>query len=209
MPIKIGAGTRIGPYTRKDIMQAHHSDLWARAECVASSLLDLQKELVGMLPDAKRLLPGNLEELKDEVAQGNFLNYIKLRSLYFLSKKMWNVVDKQCRQLAEANDNDDIEDAKNALEKTLSVVETIPSDRLINDPECGLLKLDEIKKQFKPDNIDTEVLIPYGMFSDIVGEYQFGKLMCEKWLELAIRNEDPSAPSIGQLLDDDQLIRIY
>ena len=146
MPIKIGAGTRICPYTRKDIMQVHHSDLWTRAECVASSLLDLQKELVGMLPDAKRLLPGNLEELKDEVAQGNFLNYIKLRSLYFLSKKMWNVVDKQCRQLAEANDNDDIEDAKNALEKTLSVVETIPSDKLINDPECGLLKLDEIKK---------------------------------------------------------------
>ena len=89
---------------------------------------------------------------------------------------MWNVVDKQCRQLAEANDNEDIEDAKNALEKMLSVVETIPSDRLINDPECGLLKLDEIKKQFKPDNpdnpdnIDTEVLIPYGVFSDIVGE---------------------------------------
>ena len=58
-------------------------------------------------------------------------------------------------------------------------------------------------------NERPQVFIPYGRFSDVVGAYQFGKLMCEYWLELAIRNEDPSAPSIGQLLDEDQLIRIY
>ncbi len=214
--LKINRDTRISQphqsYTRKQIMEEYHPELWKKAGAVASKLLNLQEKVIKLLPEAKRLLPSNVEALKDEEAQANFLSYIKLRALYVFSKKICGIIETRCRQLAEAenrNDRDDIEDAKIVLDKILRVVEMMPFDEFNNDPKFGLLKLDEFKKQLEPDNIDSEVLIPFGMFTDIVEEYKSGKLMSEYWLRLAIDDKYPTNPNCGPLLDDDKMIRIY
>ena len=97
MGLKINSKTKIikYPYTRREMMQEYQSDLWNRAEAVASNLLDLQKKVVNMLSEAKRLLPGNHEELKGAEAQTNFVNYIRLRSLYAFAEKIWKVIEEQ------------------------------------------------------------------------------------------------------------------
>lgn len=50
MGLKINSKTKIikYPYTRREMMQEYQSDLWNRAEAVASNLLDLQKKVVNL-----------------------------------------------------------------------------------------------------------------------------------------------------------------
>ena len=210
--LKINSKTKIyrEPYTRKEILQEYQSGLWNRAEAVASDFLDLQKKVVEMLPEAKRLLPKNHEELKEEEAQANFVNYIRLRSLYAFAERIWKVIEEQCRKLAEAENNDEylIEDAITALDKTLGVAETIPFEKLIDQKAFGLDEMNKLLLRFENDPYDFQVFQNWS-FRDIMGTITNCGLMYEGLLSDALSDNIPSSPSIGQLLADDKPIRFY
>jgi hypothetical protein len=217
MAIKINSKTKVsqGPYTRKEMMQEYQSGLWNRADEVASAILDLQKEVVEMLPEAKRLLPRNYEELKGAESQTNFVNYIRLRSLYAFAEEIWKVIEVQCSKLAEAeNDNarELIDDCEGALDKTLGVSETIPFEKLVDQKTFGLDELNELLLSFKNNPHDFIVLRHSRgtwSFLDIMGTIANYGLMYEGLLSAALSDDLPSGPSIGQLLADDQSIRFY
>ena len=210
--LKINSKTKIyrEPYTRKEILQEYQSGLWNRAEAVASDFLDLQKKVVEMLPEAKRLLPKNHEELKEEEAQANFVNYIRLRSLYAFAERIWKVIEEQCRKLAEAENNDEylIEDAITALDKTLGVAETIPFEKFIDQEASGLDELNKLLLRFENNSHDFQVFNNWS-FLDIMGTITNCGLMYEGLLSDALSDNIPSSPSIGQLLADDKPIRFY
>ena len=200
-----------GSYTRKEIMQEYQSGLWNRAETVASNLLDFQKNVVVILPEAKKQLPINLEKLKGKEAQTNFVNYIRLRSLYAFAEKIWKVIEEQCSKLAEAeNDNarELINDYKGALDKTLGVSETIPFEKLIDKKTFGLDELKELLLRFEDNPHDIQVFYSCS-FCDIMDTITNCGLMYEGLLSAALSDNLPSAPSIGQLLADDEPIRSY
>lgn len=217
MGFKINSKTKIikYPYTRREMMQEYQSDLWNRAEAVASNLLDLQKKVVNMLSEAKRLLPGNHEELKGAEVQTNFVNYIRLRSLYAFAEKIWKVIEEQCSKLAKAeNDNarELIDDCKCALDNTLSVSETIPFEKLVDQKTFGLDELNELLLKYKNNPHDFIVLrLPHSTWSflDIMSTITNSSLMFEGLLNAALSDDFSSAPSIGQLLADDDPIRFY
>lgn len=206
---RIGKSIHVS-YTRKDIMEDNYSNLWSKADTLANKLVNLQEKVIGLLPEANRLLPSRVEALKDEEAQANFLNYIRLRALYAFAEKLWKVIEEQSRKLAEAHDKDnryERENAEAALEKTLNIAATIPFDDLTNNQKCGLLELDEITERLgiRP----VKVLCPGGMLCDIVGAIKLGNLMSEYWLKVTIDDEYPTTSDIGELLDDDEMIRVY
>ena len=210
--LQINSKTKIykEPYTRKEILQESYTSLWNRAEAVASDFLDLQKKVVEMLPEAKRLLPKNHEELKEEEAQANFVNYIRLRSLYAFAERIWKVIEEQCRKLAEAENSarELIEDSKGALDKTLGVAETIPFEKLIDQKAFGLDEMNKLLLRFENDPYDFQVFQNWS-FRDIMGTITNCGLMYEGLLSSALSGDFPSGPSIGQLLADDKPIRFY
>ena len=210
--LKINSKTKIyrEPYTRKEILQEYQSGLWNRAETVAGDLLDLQNKVVEMLPEAKRLLPKNHEELKEEEAQANFVNYIRLRSLYAFAERIWKVIEELCRKLAEAENSarELIEDSKGALDKTLGVAETIPFEKLIDQKAFGLDEMNKLLLRFENDPYDFQVFQNWS-FRDIMGTITNCGLMYEGLLSDALSDNIPSSPSIGQLLADDKPIRFY
>lgn len=210
--LQINSKTKIykEPYTRKEILQESYTSLWNRAEAVASDFLDLQKKVVEILPEAKRLLPKNHEELKEEEAQANFVNYIRLRSLYAFAERIWKVIEEQCRKLAEAENSarELIEDSKGALDKTLGVAETIPFEKLIDQKAFGLDEMNKLLLRFENDPYDFQVFQNWS-FRDIMGTITNCGLMYEGLLSSALSGDFPSGPSIGQLLADDKPIRFY
>ena len=210
--LKINSKTKIyrEPYTRKEILQEYQSGLWNRAETVAGDLLDLQNKVVEMLPEAKRLLPKKHEELKEEEAQANFANYLRLRSLYAFAEKIWKVIEELCRKLAEAENNDEylIEDAITALDKTLGVAETIPFEKFIDQEASGLDELNKLLLRFENNSHDFQVFNNWSLL-DIMGTITNCGLMYEGLLSDALSDNIPSSPSIGQLLADDKPIRFY
>lgn len=210
--LKINSKTKIyrEPYTRKEILQEYQSGLWNRAETVAGDLLDLQNKVVEMLPEAKRLLPKKHEELKEEEAQANFVNYLRLRSLYAFAEKIWKVIEELCRKLAEAENSarELIEESKGALDKTLGVAETIPFEKFIDQEASGLDELNKLLLRFENNSHDFQVFNNWS-FLDIMGTITNCGLMHEGLLSDALSDNIPSSPSIGQLLADDKPIRFY
>ncbi len=216
MALKVNSKTKViqDPYTRREMMQKYQSGLWNRAEAVASAILDLQKEVVEMLPEAKRLLPRNYEELKGAKVQANFVNYIRLRSLYAFAEEIWKVIEEQCSKLVEAENDarELIDDCKGALDKTLGVSETIPFEKLVDQKTFELDELNELLLSFK-DNPHDFIVLRHSRgtwsFLDIMGTIANYGLMYEGLLSAALSDDLPSGPSIGQLLADDQSIRFY
>ena len=191
-------------------MQECYTTLWNKAEAIMDNLVRLQEKVVEMLPEAKKLLPTNLEELKGEETQANYVNYIRLRSLYAFAEKIWKVIEEQCRKLAEAENDvrELIDDCKGALDKTLGVSETIPFEKLIDKKLFGLDELKDLFQQFE-DNQHVAQVFQNWSFRDIMGTIGNCGLMHEGLLSAALSDNIPSGPSIGQLLADDEPIRFY
>lgn len=205
---RIGKSIHVS-YTRKDIMEDNYSNLWSKADTLANKLVNLQEKVIGLLPEANRLLPSRVEALKDEEAQANFLNYIRLRALYAFAEKLWKVIEEQSRKLAEAHDKDnryERENAEAALEKTLNIAATIPFDELTTKPENGLTNLYNYLLLFQGVPNDFQVFRELS-FRDIIGtaDYSTNGTI----LKSTIDDEYPTSPNIGELLDDDEMIRVY
>ena len=154
-------------------------------------------------------MPSSFKELEDSNAQSALKTHIRLRSLYALSEKIWEKIEKECKTLANCSVNGSSEerDAQEVLQSTLTAVEEFPFDSIIDDSVTGLLLFnDELKDKFK-----ERLLGVYEdwSFCDIIGTINNYGIMYEQLWKAVINSQDPDSSNLKDLLDDDTMVRIY
>lgn len=208
-----------GPYTRRGFMEYYGEELWKRAtECV-KKLSEVQKRVVELLPECRKQLPTQYADLQDEKAQRVLLNHIHLRSLYAFSNSIYRLLDNQCKDLANCiaqrgGDADtEAEEEYEVLETTLDTLSKISFDSLIKDSSItGLENINKITEDlhggevfYVYSNGNWEFHDTLNTVRDIVNK---GIVSEQLWSD-AIKSQDPASSDIKELLNDDELLRIY
>lgn len=208
------------PRTMRVFLECSYPELLERAESRCTILTELQSALIDLLPSSQKLLPCNIEQLAGAEAQANLMTYIYHYSLFAFAGKAYTILNAQCTALAKALDANDAEDEKNVaenLEKTLDALGYVPFDTLLNHSAAGLLRL-EIFKEYLQERLDFNV-IPVlkangelrgnWSFLDITGTMVRYGLSYEQLLTDCINAPLPDSTTIGKVVDDETLLRIY
>ena len=208
------------PRTMRDFLELYHPDLLEAAESGCTLLTELQSALIDLLPRSKKLLPSNIEQLAGAEAQANFMTYIYYYSLFAFADKAYTILNAQCTALAKALDANDAEDEEKGvenLEKTLEALGYVPFDTLLDHSAAGLLRLDIFKEPLQ-HRLDFPVIPVYDengkhigtwTFRDITGTMVRNGLSYEQLLTDCINAPLPDSTTIGKVVDDETLLRIY
>ncbi len=137
-------------------------------------LADLQEQLIRILPDCKKQMPGSAELLGDVKHQAEVLLYIQGLSLYFFVDAVWKIIKGQCIEMTKMYNNEmreDVEEKKVQLEKLINRLSEMPLEDLLQDTLTGFYRLDRLKDRIN-QNFDFPVISPnHGSwtFRDIAG----------------------------------------
>ena len=207
-------------YTLREILECDYQELLETAESGCTLLTELQSALIELLPSSQKLLPCNIEQLAGAEAQANLMTYIYYYSLFAFADKAYTILNAQCTALAKAccshNDAEE-DDAADNLKKTLEALSRIPFDNLLDHGAVGLMRLDTFK-DYLQENLDFFVIPVYGedgrrigdwTFRDITGTIIRHGLSYEKLLTDCINAPLPDSTTIGKVVDDETLLRIY
>ena len=208
------------PHTMREFLECHYPELLETAESGCAVLTELQNALVELLPLSKKMLPSNIGQLADIEAQANLTTFIFHYSLFAFADKAHTMLKEQCTALAEAlNSNNYEEEEKLAdnLKKTLEALSRIPFDNLLDHGAVGLMRLDTFK-DYLQENLDflvIPVLKANGSlrsnwsFRDITGTIMRHGLSYEPLLTNCIDAPLPKNTTIGELVDNEKMLRIY
>lgn len=201
-------------YTHAEILECDYSELWDKAQELVVRLTALQENLIPTLPKLHQQLPTNIQELQTPEAQMNLQTYILARSLYAFGERVFTLLDKQCTELAKAlnaNDNYAEEDALAKLERTLEILCNAPLEDIASDPQTGLQQLSSVTHEFEHRLDFTVFHMEKGdwTFHDIMWTIANSGLCREDLLQDAINCALPTCVSVGKLLDDDTMRRVY
>lgn len=205
-----------GPYTRRGFMEYYEEVLWEEAVKCVKRLSEVQKRVVELLPECRKQLPTQYADLQDEKAQRVLLNHIHLRSLYAFSNSIYRLLDNQCKDLANCiaqRRERQAAEAEDALQTTLDTLSKISFDSLIKDSSItGLENINKIMEDlhggevfYVYSNGNWEFHDTLNTVRDIVNK---GIVSEQLWSD-AIKSQDPASSDIKELLDDDELLRIY
>ncbi len=187
--------------------------LWEGAQKYVEHLAQVQARIIEVLPKYKSLLPNEFDELKEEKAQMNLLNYIRLCSIYAFADKAFQTIDKLCRDLVDSKGKHDQEGIEDLVQKIVALCNTSLDD-FITDDITGFQRLCAKWQELREKSIISDWIVfklenANWSFGDIVVTIN-NQGMCDEGLwHDAIQNKDPEAVSIGTLLDSDEMIRIY
>ena len=208
------------PHTMRDFLECNYPDFLETAESGCAVLTELQNALVELLPQSQKLLPREINQLIDVEAQANLMVYIYHHSLFAFADKVYTMLNTQCTALAEAL-NSDLEDkekeAADKLEKTLDALSNIPFENLLDHAATGLHRL-EIFKDYLQERLDFNVIPVFDAtgklrghwsFRDITGTIVKNGLSYRKLLTDCIGAPLPCSHTIGKVVDDETLLRIY
>ncbi len=208
------------PHTMREFLEYDYPELLEAAESGCTLLTELQNALIDLLPSSQKLLPCNIEQLAGAEAQANLMTYIYHYSLFAFADKAYTILNAQCTALAKALDANGAEDEEKAvenLEKTLEALGYVPFDTLLNHSVAGLLRLDIFKEHLR-ERLDFNV-IPVlkangelrgnWSFRDITGTMVRNGLSYEQLLTDCINAPLPDSTTIGKVVDDETLLRIY
>lgn len=190
-------------------MATDYQPLWEGAQKYVEYLIQVQVQIINILPKYKSLLPNEFDELKEEKVQMNLLNYIRLCSIYTFADKAFQTIDKLCRDLVDSENKLDQEDIDDLIQKIVALCTTLQDD-IISDDITGFQRLCAKWQELREKSIITDwTVFKHWSFGDIVGTIN-NQGMCDEglWRD-ATQNKDPEAVSIGTLLDSDEMIRIY
>ena len=206
-------------YTLRELLECEYPELLEAAENGCAELTGLQNAIVELLPLSKRLLPGDIKQLANVEAQANLMAYIYHHSLFAFADKVYTILNAQCTALAEALNSNlkaDEEVAVENLEKTLRSLGNIPFDKLLDNSAVCLLRL-EVFKDYLQERLDF-IVIPifdhtgkihaHWSYRDITGPIAMNGLD-ERLLKDFINAPFSGAPTIGKVVDDETLQRIY
>ena len=208
------------PHTMREFLEYDYPELLEAAESRCAVLTELQNAVIELLPLSKKLLPSNMGQLGNVEAQANFMTYIYHYSLFAFADKAYTIINAQCTALAEAlNANDDEKEKEivENLEKTLEALGSVPFDTLLNHSAAGLLRLDIFKEHLQ-HRLDFPVIPVYDengkhigtwTFRDITGTMVRNGLSFEQLLTDSIKAPLPDSTTIGKVVDDETLLRIY
>ena len=206
-------GRKSGPYTLKEIFQTELRDLWNEADRCIGILKGWQEMAMKRLPKFKKKLPDNFEKLQRSTSQISLLNYIKLRSIYGMSEKLWETIDYLCHQIAEnhnGGNKDNVDDLKHQLDELLKRIEDIPVVNIIEDNSCGFFRLYQTILSLNLRS-DFSVFKTWSYY-DITGTIHSHGLQYEYLVKDSFESQDPTAPSITGLMEkpeDNELVRLY
>ena len=204
----------------KDFLDCFYPDLLDEAESYCDILTELQNTLIELLPLSKKLFPSDIKQLEKVEAQASLMVYIYYYSLFSFADKAYTILNEQCTALAKALDANDAEDEKKGVEnlkKTLDALRYVPFDTLLDHSAVGLLRLD-IFKEYLRERLDFNV-IPVlkangelrgnWSFRDITGAMVRNGLSYGQLLTDCINAPLPDSTTIGKVVDDETLLRIY
>jgi hypothetical protein len=197
-------------YTHAEILECDYPELWDKAQELVGSHTALQKMIIPALPKLHQQLPTNIQKLQTPEAQMNLQTYILARSLYAFAERVFTLLDEQCTELAKAlneKDSDAEKDALAKLERTLDILANAPLEEISSDPVTGLLRLSDVTYEFE-HRLYFMVFYRAG-FHDIMGIIAHSGLCYEALLQEAINDALPIQISVGKLLDDDTMQRVY
>ena len=207
-------------YTLREFLEYDYPELLEAAESRCAVLAKLQNALIELLPLSQILLPSNIEQLDSVEAQANLMVYIYHYSLFSFADKAYTMLKEQCSTLAEAlnsNNDEKEEETVEILKKTLNALSRIPFDNLLDNGAVGLHRLDTFK-DYLHENLDflvIPVLKANGelrgnwSFRDITGTMVRNGLSYEQLLTDCINAPLPDSTTIGKVVDDETLLRIY
>ena len=208
------------PHTMREFLEYDYPELLEAAESGCTLLTELQNAVIELLPLSKKLLPGDIAQLDCVEAQANLMVYIYHYSLFSFADKAYTMLKEQCSALAEAlnsNNDEKEEETVEILKKTLDALSCMPFDNLLDHSAVGLLRLDIFKEHLR-ERLDFNV-IPvlkangelHGnwSFRDITGTMVRNGLSYEQLLTDCINAPLPDSTTIGKVMDDETLLRIY
>ena len=207
-------------YTLREILEQDYPELLNAAESGCAILTKLQNALIEMLPLSQEMLRRNGNQLANVEAQANLTTFIFHYSLFAFAGKAHTMLKEQCTALAEAlNSNNYEEEEKLAdnFKKTLEALSRIPFDNLLDHGAVGLMRLDTFK-DYLQENLDFLVIPVYGEDGRRIGDWTFRDIMgtiirhglsYEKLLTDCINTPLPDSTTIGKVVDDETLLRIY
>ena len=207
MALRIRKGTL--PYTLAEIIDCDYPAQWSKAQALSNRLAALQERINSTSSILHQQLPADIKQLQKVDAQMSLQNYILARSLYSFAEKVFMLLNEQCTELAKAlNDNDRYaeEDALAKLERTLEILANAPLEDIASDSVTGLLRLSSVIDRFK---YTLGVSVGKWEFHDIMGVIAHYGLCHEDLLQVAINCALPTCVSVGKLLDDDTMQRVY
>ena len=192
-------------------MQNEHSELWERANALVQYLKEIQNCIVELLPIYKNGLPKTIKELDNKQAQTIFLDYIKCRILYAFAEEVWSKTEQLCKDIAMNQNNNN--SAKETLEQIFEIFGKYPLLDIIKDEENGYDTMNEMIEKyhtlFGSVVFVNDVLPPGWKYNDIAGVLEnIGLKNSELWKD-ALAAQDPTGPSVGELLSDDKPVRFY
>lgn len=200
------------PYTLRELLECDYPELLEATESMCVVLTELQNAIVELLPLSKRLLPFDIKQLAHVEKQANLMTYIYYHSLFAFADEVYTILNKQCTALAEAlNSNDKTAEdaAADELEQTLQSLGRIPFDTLLNHGAVGLLRLEHFKNYLRGRLILSVIPIGGWTFDDITGSIVRNGLDNEGLLKDVINTPLPNASTIGKVIDDETLVRMY
>ena len=207
-------------YTLREILECDYQELLETAESGCAILTELQNALVELLPQSQKLLPREIKQLANIEAQANFMAFIYHHSLFAFADKAYTMLNTQCTALAEALNSGLEEEEKEAadkLQKTLKALSNIPFENLLDHSAVGLLRL-EIFKDYLQEKLDFLVIPVFDAtgkqigdwsFRDITGTIARRGLSDEQLLTNCINAPLPCCHTIGKVVDDETMLRIY
>lgn len=208
MALRIRKGTL--PYTLAEIIDCDYPEQWSKAQTLSNRLAALQERINSTSSILHQQLPADIKQLQKVDAQMSLQNYILARSLYSFAEKVFMLLDMQCTELAKTinnNDRDAEEDALAKLERTLEILANAPLEDIASDSLTGLLRLNRVTYEFE-HRLDFPVVGNW-TFHDIMGTVANSGLCHEDLLQDAINCALPTCVSVGTLLDDDTMRRVY
>ena len=208
------------PHTMREFLECNYPEFLETAESGCAVLTELQNALVKLLPQSQKLLPLEIKQLANIETQANFIAFIYYHSLFAFADKAYTMLNTQCTALAEALNSGLEEEEKEAadkLQKTIKALSNIPFESLLEHSAVGLLRL-EIFKDYLQEKLDFLVIpvfdatgkqIGNWSFRDITGTIARRGLSDEQLLTNCINAPLPCCHTIGKVVDDETLLRIY
>ena len=206
-------------YTLREILECDYPELLEAAENGCTLLTELQSAIIDLLPSSQKQLPCNIKQLASAEAQANLMTFIFHYSLFAFAGKAYTMLKEQCTALAEAinSHHEDEDTAADKLQNTLDALSRIPFDNLLDYGAVGLHRLDTFK-DYLQENLDF-LVIPVidangslrsnWSFRDITGTIIRHGLSYEKLLTDCINAPLPCSTTIGELIDNEKMVRIY
>ena len=208
------------PHTMREFLECNYPELLEAAESGCAVLTELQCTVIELLPLSKKMLPSNIGQLADIEAQANFMTYIYHHSLFAFADKAYTMLNTQCTALAEALNSgleNEEKDAADKLQKALDALSNISFENLLDHAAVGLLRL-EIFKDYLREKLDFLVIPVFDAtgkqigdwsFRDITGTIARRGLSDEQLLTNCINAPLPCCHTIGKVVDDEAMLRIY